>query len=88
MDEAKIFKKEHEDWTKLYHKTLKRLKAMINIQGQVQNMMKIAEETNMTVMEIERTILKANINNRTTNAINILGISEDLQYLIQSNIED
>jgi len=88
MDEAKLFKKEHEDWTKLYHKTLKGLEAMINIQKQVQNMMKIAEETNMTVMEMEGIILKAGINNRTINAMNILGISENLQYLIQSNIED
>ena len=45
-------------------------------------MIKIAEETNMTITKIERTILKASINNQTTNAMNILGISEDLQYLI------
>ena len=51
-------------------------------------MMKIAEEANMIVMEIERTILKASINNWTINATNILGISEDLWYLIQSNMED
>ncbi len=50
--------------------------------------MKIAEETNMTITKIEGTILKVSINNRTTNAMNILGISEDLQYLIQSNMED
>ena len=50
--------------------------------------MKIARETNTMITEIEETILKASINNRTTNAINILGISEDLRYLIQSNIED
>jgi len=51
-------------------------------------MMKIAEEMNMTIIEIEGTILKVSINNRTMNTMNILGISEDLQYLIQSNIED
>jgi len=51
-------------------------------------MMKIATETNVTITEIEEIILKASINNRTTNATNILGISEDLQYLIQSNMED
>ena len=50
--------------------------------------MKIARETNTMITEIEETILKASINNRTTNAMNILGISEDLRYLIQSNIED
>ena len=32
MDEAKLFKKEHDDWTKLYHKTLKELEAMIDVQ--------------------------------------------------------
>jgi len=42
----------------------------------------------MTITEIEKTILKTSINNRMTNAMNILGISEDLRYLIQSNIED
>jgi len=50
--------------------------------------MKIARETNMTITEIEETILKASINNWTMNATNILEISEDLQYLIQSNMED
>ena len=42
----------------------------------------------MTITEMEEMILKASINNRTKNAMNILGISEDLQYLIQSNMED
>ena len=50
--------------------------------------MKIAGEANMTITEIKETILKANINNRTTITMNILEISEDLQYLIQSNMED
>ena len=50
-------------------------------------MVKIAEETNMTIIEIEEIILKASINNRMMNAMNILGISEDLYYLIQSNME-
>jgi len=51
-------------------------------------MMKIAGETNITIMEIEETILKASINNRITNVTNILGILGDLRYLIQSNMED
>ena len=61
---------------------------MIDIQKQVWNMMKIAEETNMTITEMEEIILQASINNQTMNTINILGILEDLQYLIQSNMED
>ena len=51
---------------------------MIDVQKQVWDMMKIAEEANMTITEIEEAILKASINNRTTNATNILGILEDL----------
>ena len=46
MNKAKLFKKEHDDWTKIYHKTLKWLEAIIDVQRQVQDMMKIAEETN------------------------------------------
>ena len=63
MEEAQALKMEQDNWTRLYHKTLKRIKAMIDIQRQVKDMMKIAEETNMTIIEMERTILKASINN-------------------------
>jgi len=35
MDKAKILKKECDNWTRLYHKTLKELEAMINVQKQV-----------------------------------------------------
>ena len=41
-------------------------------------MIKTVEETNTIIVEIEGTILKASINNQTMNAMNILGISEDL----------
>ena len=51
-------------------------------------MKKIAEVVNTTVTEIEGSILMASINNWMTNAMNILEISENLWYLIQSNIED
>jgi len=67
---------------------LKGLETIINVQKQVRNIMKIAEEANMTITEMERTILKASINNQTINTMDILGISEDLQYLIQSNMKD
>jgi len=88
MNEAKIFKKKHDDWTKLYHKMLKELKVMIDVQKQIWDMMKMAEETNTMVTEMKGTILKASINNKMINAMNLLGISEDLQDLIQSNMED
>ena len=40
------------------------------------------------VTEIEGSILAASIDNQMMNTINIAGISEDLQYLVQSNMED
>ena len=61
---------------------------MIDIQKMVKDIKKIAEVANTTITEIEGSILMVSINNRITNAMNFLGISEDLQYLIQSNIED
>ena len=88
MEEARMMKEERNDWMKMYHKTLKGLEAMIDVQKQVRDMMKIVVETNTTIIEMEDTILKASINNQTLNATNITGISEDLQYLIQSEMED
>ena len=73
-----MIKKEREDWTRLYHKTLKRIEAMIDVQRIMKDMKKIAEETNVTVMEMEGTILIASINNQTTNVTNITQIAEDL----------
>ena len=81
-------KKEWDNWTKLYHKILKGIEMMIDMQKIVKDIKKIAEVTYMTITKIERSILIVSINNRTTNAMNILEILEDLQYLIQSNIED
>ena len=61
---------------------------MIDMQRQVQDIMKIAEKANTTITEMEKTILKASINNRIMNTMNILGILEDLQNLIQYNMEN
>ena len=54
----------------------------------VKDIKKIAEVVNTMIMEMERSILMVSINNWTTNATNILRISEDLWYLIQSDIKD
>jgi len=67
---------------------LKEIETMINVQKMVKDMKKIAEVANMTITEMEGSILTVSINNQTTNAINILRISEDLRYQIQSDIED
>ena len=78
MDQAQVMKREREDWSRLYHKTLKGIEAMINVQRMLKDMKKIAEETSTTVAEMERMILSASINNRTINATNITQIAEDL----------
>ena len=88
MDQAQVMKKEQEDWSRLYHKTLKGIEAMIDVQRMLKDMKKIAEETSTTVMEIEGTILTASINNRTINATNITQIAEDLRYLVQSDMDE
>jgi len=88
IDQTQVMKREREDWERTYHKTLKGIEAMIDVQRMMKDMKKIAEETNMTITEMEGTILIASIDNRTTNAMNIIQIAEDLQYLIQSDMND
>jgi len=88
MDQAQVMKREREDWSRMYHKTLKGIEAMIDIQRMLKDMKKIAEETSTTVTEMEGTILMASINNRTMNAMNITQIAEDLQYLVQSDMDE
>ena len=78
MDQAQVIKKEREDWTRLYHKTLKGIEAMIDVQRVLKDMKKIAEEMSTTVTEMEGTILTASTNNRTMNTMNITQIAEDL----------
>jgi len=80
-------KKEREDWTRLYHKMLKGIEAMIDVQRMIKDMKKIAEETSTTVTEMEETILTPSVNNRTMNTTNITQIAEDLRYLVQSDMD-
>ena len=51
---------------------------MIDMQKQVQNIMKIAKETNITIIEMKGIILKASITNQVNNVTDILGILKDL----------
>ena len=88
MDQAQVMKREREDWERLYHKMLKGIEAMIDIQRAVKNMKKLAEEAGTTVAEMEGVILTTSINNRTMNAMDITQIAEDLHYLIQSDMDD
>jgi len=46
------------------------------------------DEANTMIMEVEGSVLTASITNRMTNVMNIAQISEDLQYLVQSDIDE
>ena len=88
MDQAQVMKREREDWLRRYHKTLKGIEAMIDVQRAVKDMKKVAEEVGTTVAEMEGNILTASINNRLNNATDITQIAEDLRYLIQSDMDN
>ena len=66
---------------------LKGIEVIINVQRWIKNIMKIAEEANTTIAKMEEFILEASINNWLINATNIAEVSEDLRYLVQSNME-
>ena len=88
MDQALVMKREREDWTRLYHKTLKGLEMMIDVQRMAKDIKKLAEEANTILTEVEGTILMASINNQTMNTTSLTQISEDLQYLVQSDMDE
>ena len=88
MDQAQVMKRKREDWERTYHKMLKGLETMIDMQKMIKDIKKLAEEVNTTLIEAEGMILNTSINNRTMNAMNITQISEDLWYMVQSNIEE
>ena len=87
MNQVQVMKREREDWSRMYHKTLKGLETMIDVQRMVKDIKKLAEEANMTLTEVEETILTASINNRVINATSITQISENLRYLVQRNMD-
>ena len=78
MDQVQVMKREREDWLKLYHKTLKGIETIIDVQRIVKDIKRMAEKANTTITEIEGSILIASTNNRTMNTMNIMQISEDL----------
>ena len=87
MDQALVMKREREDWTRLYHKTLKGLEMMIDVQRMAKDIKKLAEEANTILTEVEGTILMASINNQTINTTSLTQILEDLRYLVQSDMD-
>jgi len=63
MDQVQVIKREREDWSRLYHKTLKGIEIMIDMQRLVKDIKKLAEEANTIMMEVEGSVLIASINN-------------------------
>ena len=88
MDQAQVIKRKQEDWTRMYHKMLKVIETIIDVQRMIKNIKKLAGEANTVVTKMKEAILWTSINNQTTNATNISGISEDLRFLVQSNVEE
>ena len=88
IEKVQIIKKKWDDWTKIYHKILKGLEVMIDVQRQVKDIIKIAVEANTMIIEMENIILKASTNNQIINVTNIVEVLEDLRYLIQSNMKN
>jgi len=56
-------KREREDWTRTYHKTLKEIETMIDVQRMIKDMKKLAGKVNTVVTEMEEAILGVSINN-------------------------
>ena len=88
MDQAQVIKRKQEDWTRMYHKMLKVIETIIDVQRMIKNIKKLAGEANTVVTKMKEAILWTSINNQTTNATNISGISEDLRFLVQSSVEE
>ena len=88
VDQAQVMKRERENWTRLYHKILKGIETIIDVQRMAKDIKRLAEETNTILTEIEGTVLATSISNRVINATNIMQISEDLQQLVQSDIDN
>ena len=61
---------------------------MIDVQRMTKDIKKLAEEANTILTEVKGTILMASKNNRILNTTNITQISEDLQYLVQSDMDE
>jgi len=57
MDQAQIMKREWENWTRTYHKILKGIETMINVQRMIKDIKKLVGEANTVVTEIEEAIL-------------------------------
>ena len=88
MNLVKTINEEKKDWMKKYHKIIQEIKRMVNVQMQLQNIVKLVEEANIQIAEIESKILQASNNYQIQTVRDIFSISKGLQNIIQSNMEN
>ena len=88
MNLIKTINDEKKDWTQKYHKVIQGIERMVDMQVQLQNIMKLAEEANIQITEIKFTILQTSNNYQIQTGGDIFSISEDLQNIIQSDMEN
>ena len=88
MNLVKTMTNEWKDWTKKYHKIIQGIEWMVDIQLQLQNIIKLVEEANTQITEIETMVLQASDNYWTQIAEDIFSISEDLQNVVQNDMEN
>jgi len=62
MNLVKTINDKKKNWMKKYYKIIYEIERMVDVQMQLQNVMKLAKEANTQIMEIKSTILQANNN--------------------------
>jgi len=62
MELVKTMNNERKDWMKKYHKIIQGIERIVNVQLQFKNIIKLAEEANTQIAEIETTILQVSNN--------------------------
>ena len=72
---------------KKYHKIIWGIERIVDIQMQLQNIIKLAEEANTQITQIELTILQTSDNYWVQMMGDIFSISEDLCNIVQSDME-
>lgn len=78
MDLIATLNNKRKDWTKKYHKIIWKIKTMVDIQLQLQNIVKLAKVANMQLTKIKMMIVQASGVYKTQTARDIFSISKDL----------
>ena len=62
MDLIKIMNQNRKNWIKKYHKIIQGIDRIVDVQIQLKNIIKLAEEANTQIAEIKSMILQASDN--------------------------